>query len=137
VGPLRPLGEGLVLIDTSLWIAAMGPGGDQDARETVRELVVAGRAATCEMVIAEVLRGAESDAEAEAMEAELAALHVLPCEGAGSVVAAMGRRTGAPRQRLADLFIAAVAWRHKAALLHRDRHLSQIAARFGIDEVAP
>ena len=137
MGPLRQFREGLVLIDTSLWIAAMSPGGDDAARQTVRDLVVEGRAATCEMVIAEVLRGAESDAEAKAMEAELAALHVLPCDGAGSVVAAMGRRMGAPRQRLADLFVAAVAWRHKAALLHRDHHLSQIAARFGIDEVAP
>ena len=134
--PSGRLNEGLVLIDTSLWIAAMSPDGDHAARQTVRELVVAGRAATCEMVIAEVLRGAQSDAEAEAMEAELGALQVLPCEGAGSVVAAMGRKMGAPRQRLADLFVAAVAWRHNSALLHRDHHLSQIAAHFGIDEVA-
>jgi len=128
--------EGRVLIDTSVWITAASPDGDRVVRRTVRELVVTGQAATYEIVIAEVLRGAGSDGEAEAMEAELRALDVLPCDGAGSMVAAMGRDMATPRQRIADLFVAAVAWRHGAALLHSDRHLSQVAARFGIPETA-
>ncbi len=124
-----------VLIDTSVWVAAASPDGDQTARDTVAELITSGQAATRAIAIAEVLRGAADDDEAEAMEAELRAVHVLTCDGAGSVVAAMGREMETPRQRIADLFVAAIAWRHGAALLHRDRYLSQIAAHFGVGEL--
>jgi predicted nucleic acid-binding protein len=47
-----------VLIDTSVWIEAFAPGGEPSGREAVHDLVSSGRAATCEVVIAEVLRGA-------------------------------------------------------------------------------
>lgn len=127
--------EGPVLIDTSIWVEALDPGGDTACREKVEELIAARRAATCEIVIAELLRGAESDAHAAQLEQRLRTLRVLTVDGAGGVAAAMGRQMRASGQRLADLLIAAVALRHEAALLHRDRHLAQIAAKFTLEQV--
>ncbi len=124
-----------VLIDTSIWVEALDPGSDAVYREKVEELVVARRAATCEIVIAELLRGAEDDVHATQLEQRLRALRVLTVDGAGGVAAAMGRQMRAPGQRLADLLIAAVAFRHDTALLHRDRHLARIAAKFTIEQV--
>lgn len=127
--------EDPVLIDTSIWVEALDPSGDRAYRDEVQRLIAARRAATCEIVIAEVLRGADDATHAARLEQRLRALRVLSLDGVGTVAAAMGRQMGAPGQRLADLLIAAVAFQHDAALLHRDRHLAQIAAKFGIQEV--
>ncbi|HJN14720.1 MAG TPA: PIN domain-containing protein [Armatimonadota bacterium] len=123
-----------VLIDTSAWVEALAPDGDARNRDLVRELVVSRRAATCEVVVAEVLRGALDDADATAMTAEMGLMRDLPCDGMGARAAAMGRRLDAPRNRFADLLIAAVAQVHGVRILTRDRHLKRIAATFGIDE---
>jgi predicted nucleic acid-binding protein len=121
-----------VLIDTNAWIEALAPGGDAACRECVERLVQHRRAATCEVVIAEVLRGAQDEAQAAAMEEELRVLHCLPCEGMGATAAAMGRQLHAPRRLFADLLIAAVAFENDAGLLTHDVQLSRVAAAFGI-----
>jgi predicted nucleic acid-binding protein len=127
--------ERLVLIDTSVWVEALSQTGDAACRERVQQLVQQGRAATCEVVIAEVLRGAADDQAAARLEEALRDLHVLTCDGVGPTAASMGRRLRASRERLADLFIAAVAFDHRVALLTRDRHLKRIAATFRIKQV--
>jgi len=129
-----PHAAGLVLIDTSVWIAALDPAGDDGCRRQVSALLTSRRAATCEIVVAEVLRGAEDDREAQLLEERLRSLVRLSMDGVGAVAAAMGRKMGTPRQRLADLLVAAVAFAHDVALLHRDRHLAQIAERFRIPQ---
>ncbi len=127
--------EDPVLIDTSIWVEALDPDGDAAYRDKVEELIAARRAATCEIVIAELLRGAENETHATQLEERLRALRVLTVDGAGGVAAAMGRQMRAAGQRLADLLIAAVAFQHDAALLHRDRHLARIATKFAIEQV--
>jgi len=47
----------------------------------------------------------------------------------------MGRELRAPRNRFADLLIAAVAFERGAQILTRDRHLSRIADVFEIGAV--
>jgi len=126
----------LVLIDTSVWVEALSPTGDAACRQRVQELTDQGRAATCAIVIAEVLRGAVNESDAAALDTRLRALRVLPCDGAGTVAAYIGRLMSAPRQRLADLLIAGVARVHNTFLLHRDHHLARIAARCSIPEVS-
>jgi len=121
-----------VLIDTNAWIEALDPAGDAPCRERVHRLMQEGTAATCEVVIAEVLRGAQDEAEAAAMEEELRILHYLPSEGMGATAATMGRQLRAPRSLFADLLIAAVAFENEAALLTHDAQLAKIAAAFGI-----
>ena len=106
----------VVLIDTNAWIRALLPDEDPACCEQVQELIATDRAATCEIVIAEVLRGAKDDVEAAAMEQDMRVLHCLSCEGMGATAAAMGRQLNAPRNRFADLLIAAVAFENNAAL---------------------
>jgi len=125
----------LVLIDTSAWIEALSPEGGAGLRESLQDLIASGRAATCEVVIAEVLRGAEDDPSAARLERGLSDLVLLPCDGMGATAAAMGRELRAPRNRFADLLIAAVAFERGAQILTRDRHLSRIADVFEIGAV--
>lgn len=113
----------------------MSRTGDAACRDAVRQLVATGQAATREVVIAEVLRGAGDEREALELEEALREVHALTCDGVGPTAAAMGRRLEAPRERLADLLIAAVAFEHRVALLTRDRHLKRIASKFKIEYV--
>jgi len=101
----------------------------------VAELVTREQAATCEIVLAEVLRGARDDAEEQALHQRLRSLHLLSPDGVGRVAAMIGRRIGAGKPLMADVFIAATALKHRAALLHRDQHLSRISELFGIREL--
>ena len=64
----------------------------------------------------------------------LRALHMLAMKGAAEVADGISRRARARgwAQPLDAVLIAAVALRHTAALLHRDRHLSPIAEVMGM-----
>ncbi len=130
------MAEQLVLIDTSVWIEALRPGGDEECRRAVAELVEEGRAATCEIVIAELLRGARDDEQAAEWAAALRGLEVLSMEGVGETAGMIGRRMrqAGRTQPIGDVIIAAVALHRGAALLHRDRHLSEIAQAMGMEE---
>jgi len=86
-----PRAAGLVLIDTSVWIAALDPAGDDGCRRQVSALLTSRRAATCEIVVAEVLRGAEDDREAQLLEERLRSLVRPSMDGVGAVAAAIGR----------------------------------------------
>jgi predicted nucleic acid-binding protein len=125
-----------VLIDTSVWIEALQRDGCWQCRRVVEELVSEGRAATCEVIMAELLRGARDDGEGEKWSQMLRALEVLQMDGVAEVAGRIGRacqRQGWT-QPLGDVLVAAVALKHGAALLHRDRHLSQIAELMGMEE---
>jgi predicted nucleic acid-binding protein len=125
-----------VLIDASIWIEAFRPGGDPVWRNTVYELLTAERAAVCEVVIAEVLRGARSDDERILLTEDLEATVVLSMAGAGMSAGQLAlqlRRSGLSMSTT-DLLIAATAALHDAVLLHRDQHLAQAAAVLGLEE---
>ena len=121
-----------VLIDSNVWIEAFDPAADPARYQRIHDLIVAQQAATCEVVIAEVLRGAPDDATAARMEARMRVLECLPCDGMGAMAARMGRRLHASRGLFADMLIAAVAFENGAGLLTRDAQLAKIAAAFGI-----
>ena len=55
--------QSLTLIDTSCWIEALRVSGDPVIREKVKELLIEGRAAWCDMVLLELWNGARGDAE--------------------------------------------------------------------------
>ena len=125
-----------VLIDASIWIEAFRPGGDPIWRNTVYELLTAERAAVCEVVIAEVLRGARSDDERVLLAEELESTVVLSLAGAGMSAGQLAlqlRRNGLSISTT-DLLIAATAALHDAVLLHRDQHLTQAASVLGLEE---
>lgn len=125
-----------VLIDASVWIEALKPAGAPDLRAMVDELVANGRAAVCEVVLAEVLRGARDNLEREALAGELLATTVLSMDGAGLIAGDLAlrlRRLGLSISTT-DLVIATTASMHRAELFHRDAHLSQAASALGLKE---
>ena len=55
--------DGWVLTDTSAWIHALRPSGNPSIRRQVRDLLTEGRAATCEMIMLELVGGTRTEGE--------------------------------------------------------------------------
>lgn len=127
---------GLVLVDSSSWIDAFRAPCDEIYRQRFDQLMLDGRIAVCEVVIAEVLRGAVDQAARERMSDEFAALTCLDMQGAGNIAGrlALELRARGLAINTTDLLIAATAELHGVPILHRDRHLSQAASVLGLEE---
>jgi predicted nucleic acid-binding protein len=122
--------EGLVLVDTSVWIEALREGGDRVASERVKELLLQDRLAVWELIVGEVLVGAWDEGEYQRLATRLMGAQGLHApESVWRRAARLGiglRRTG-HKAPLTDLAIAVVAMHNDAKLLHRDRHFPVIA----------
>ncbi len=120
----------LVLIDTSVWIAALRPGGSAVARQEIEQLLATSRAATTPVVVLELLSGTRSAREFRELKEELEALQQLELtRPAWERAYRLGydlRRAGLTLPTL-DVLIAALAVEHDCLLLHVDRHFEQIA----------
>ena len=121
----------LYLLDTSVWLDVLPPGGtNADLRVRVDALLTADRVATTGMVRLELLGGARTDREWASLRDYLSALHQLPVEEETWLEAAqMGfqlRRQGVTVP-FTDLIIGAVAVKSDTVLLHRDRHFDLMA----------
>ena len=121
----------LFLVDTSVWLDVLPPGGSNSGlRDRIDSLLAADRVAATGMVRLELLGGARSDEEWNRLSDYLSALHHLPMEEeAWREAAQMGfllRREGVTVPST-DLLIGAVAVKSDAVLLHRDRHFDLIA----------
>lgn len=122
-------GSELVLVDSSAWIETIRQTGDRRYGRCVGRLLAEERAATCEVIVAEILQGAISERDLSELSGDLQAMVPLSMAGAGE---AAGRLAWRLRQRgirieITDLLIAATARIHDAALLHRDKHLTAAA----------
>lgn len=124
------------LVDTSVWLEVLPPGrGSDTLRRRIDVLLAADQVATTGMVRLELLGGARTEAEWQRLADLLSALHLFPVDEEHWDQAA---RWGFElrRQGLAvpftDLLIGAVAARHGAVVLHRDRHFDVIAERLGL-----
>ena len=129
----------LVLIDSSAWIEAIRARGAPACVAQVEQLLTDRRAATCEIVVTEVLQGATSPVELAVLGEQLQGLVPLPMDGAGEVA---GRLAWTLRRRgvtvhTTDLLIAATAHLNGAALLHHDRHLAEAADALGLQAIEP
>ncbi|MCI0634069.1 MAG: PIN domain nuclease [Actinobacteria bacterium] len=115
----------MILADTSAWIEYLRRT-ESPAHHRLRGIVeTRGELATTEVVVMELLAGARTDAEREALGRMLAPFPLLPVEGLGDWEAAAdlyraSRRGGEPVRKLTDCLIAAVAIREGASVLHRD-----------------
>ncbi len=129
----------LVLIDSSAWIEAIRRDGDAHYLEALDQLLAGGQAATCEVVVTEVLRGATSERELLELAADLSGVNALPMDGAGEAAGRLGwtLRGRGLTVPTTDLLIAATAHLHGAALLHRDRHLAVAAEALGLQVIEP
>jgi len=128
-----------VLIDSSAWVEAPRADGDACYRARVDFRMSERRAATCEVVAAELLRGACTDEEYHRIQSALRSLPALDMTGVGYVAGAISRRLRGAGITIptTDLLIAATAVAHDVALLHRDKHLALAGEALGIRQVEP
>ena len=128
----------MILADTSAWIEYdRATGSAADLR--LAELIEAdGPIAVTEPVIMEVLAGARSDARETDLRRLLQRFHLCQFDAAADFDGAARiyrrcRQAGITPRGLVDCMIAAVAHRHRAALLACDTDLDHVARVIGID----
>ena len=128
-----------VLVDSSAWIEAMRPGGDPLFRAAVTEALRRREAAVCEVVAAEILRGARDARELALLQADLATPEHLSMTGTAHLAGqlALSLRQQGLAIPTTDLLVAATASLHGASLLHCDKHLDLAAAELGVPVVEP
>lgn len=98
--------------------------------------MAAGRSATCEVIIAEVLRGAATETARAELTQGMGSLVCLSMEGTGAIAGRLALELRSQNITIptTDLLIAATAALHDAALLHLGQRLSQAADVLGLDE---
>ncbi len=107
-------------------------GTESDTHLQLRELVTSGRVATTDLVLLEVLAGAQTPDRLERWQSLLDACEYLRAFGpsdfeAGAEIYRACRRGGETVRGLSDCVIAAVAVRSRAAVLSKDRDFATIA----------
>lgn len=120
----------LILIDTLAWIHALRPNGSPAIRETVKEVLGNGLAASTEMVVLELAGGVKEQEKYSELVEELLAVHQLSADKdtwrlAFSLHFDM-RRKGITVPS-PDILIAAVAIKNRCSLLQDDKHFKLIA----------
>ena len=134
----------MILADTSAWVE-YDRATHSSVDERLAGLISAeGQLAITEPVIMEVLAGARSDAHENLLRRLLLRPRLLPFDATTDFDAATHiyrrcRREGVTPRGMIDCMIAAVAWRHRAALLCQDVDLDRVAQVIGIemDEASP
>jgi len=126
----------MYLVDSSVWVEYLRPGGSPEAKKRVRHLMESGAAATCGVVTVEVLRGARRSEDFQALAEAFAALPQLAVD---EKVIARAAGWGFELDRkgkvlpTTDLLIAAAAF-GRAVLVHADADFETIAEAFGLDQ---
>ncbi len=127
----------MILADTSAWVEYdRATGSPVDQR--VAELIAADLPLmVTEPVVIEVLAGARDGAREDDLRRLLLRMGLLAFDSTTDFDAATRiyrrcRRSGITPRGMIDCMIAAVAWRHGAALLCRDGDLNRVAHVIGI-----
>lgn len=121
------------LVDTSVWIEALRPGGRQNIADWLKEALLREAVVLAPPVKTEILIGAKDEKQFAELNEMLNALPLLDNEPAvWERAAALGFRL---RRRglvipLVDLVIASWAFSHSCVLVYRDRHYDLIANEF-------
>src|SRR4030088_1424431 len=134
----------MILADTSAWVEYDRATGSV-VHHRVAELIAGeGPLSVTEPVIMEVLAGARSDQRKLDLRRLLLRFRLLRFDAAADFDAAARiyrrcRAVGFTPRGMVDCMIAAVAWRHGAALLAQDVDLERLAEIVGIelDQASP
>jgi len=122
----------MILVDSSAWIEFLRRTG-HPAHLTLRHHLESGAPlATTEVVVMEILAGAEETAERNRLRRRLLALPILALRGLPDFESAADlyrtcRRRGVTVRRLIDCLISAIAIRAGATVLHNDRDFHALA----------
>lgn len=119
----------LVLVDSSVWIAATRHGGDSQTAIELGELLLSGRAAMTEPVWVELFQGIKGKREEVRLaELKMACTWLAFDEACWTETAATARtclRAGV-NVPLGDVLVFACALRYGVELLEQDRHFAII-----------
>ncbi len=118
------------LVDTSVWIEALRPGGRPEVASWLREALLRGTVVIAPPVKTEILLGARDERQFTELTEMLKALPLLESENTVWERAAfLGfrlRRQGLIVP-LVDLLIASWAFHYSCTLVHRNRHFALLA----------
>lgn len=128
----------MILVDTSAWVEydrATGSAVDRRLTDLIRS---DGPVAVTEPVVMEVVAGARSVSREADLRRLLARFHLLRVDPAADFDGAARiyrrcRGRGVTPRGLIDCVIAAVAWRHGAALLAQDADLTRLGEVIGVE----
>jgi len=118
-----------VLVDTSAWITSFRRTGHPELKEYLKRCISFGFAATCPVVILELLQGCRTETERDNLRIKLESLDVFPITDlTWERIYELGFSLGREGLTLptADLIIAAVALEQDAVVLHQDQHYELI-----------
>jgi len=120
----------MFLIDSSAWIEYLRPNGSKKVKDKVRDILEKDDAATCGIVVVEILRGAKDDRLFETLKETLLSLPQIQMNNEVIEKAAQWGYTLDRKGKTVsttDLFIAAAA-SDKAVVLHIDSDFEIIAS---------
>lgn len=123
----------VALVDTSLWTQALRQNGDPVARERLRDLILNGRAAWCEIVRVELWRGTKGErevAEMKRLDESLPRLSLNPTVYDIACDFAFKARRKGLIVPPTDMIIFACAIAHEVELAHADHHFDFLAPMF-------
>ena len=128
----------MILADTSAWVEYDRATGSTTDRRLCELIAADGPVAVTEPVIMEVLAGARSDAREADLRRLLLRFRLCRFDATTDFDGAVliyrrCRQAGITPSGLIDCMIAAVAWRHQAAVLACDADLDRVARVIGIE----
>ena len=128
----------MILADTSAWVEYDRASGSAVDLRITELIETDGTLAVTQPVVMEVLAGARSDQREADLRRLLRRFELLPFDAvtdfdAAATIYRRCRRVGVTPRGMVDCLIAAVAWRHRAALLAYDVDLDRVARVVGID----
>jgi predicted nucleic acid-binding protein len=121
--------QSTILIDTSCWIEALRVSGNAKIRERVKELLIEGRAAWCDMVLLELWNGAQGDSERKMLKDLIKEITMLPISPEVWSLArklAEKCREGGKTVPSTDVLIVSCGLENKAEIEHHDKHFDII-----------
>jgi predicted nucleic acid-binding protein len=123
----------LIVVDTSVWIDFLGGRRTRQASRCAELIETGEPVALTDVILAEVLQGVASDAEAELVERHLRAFPVLRLESLDDFALAASlyrdaRRQGVTVRKTLDCLIAAPCVRTGSPLLHADADFDRLAS---------
>lgn len=120
----------LILVDSSLWILALKRNCPESIKQILGDLLEKDLAATCGLIMVEILQGSKNKKEYNEIAEEMQALHYLETNretwNVSSRLNFDLRRKGITLPTI-DLCIASLAIYYDLILFHADHHFEMIA----------
>jgi predicted nucleic acid-binding protein len=126
----------MIVVDSSVWIAHFR-NQVSDAVRLLRSPEIADDVLVADIVLLEVLRGAQNDGRSARLEAALRVFPIVPVLGEFHALQAAQRyrtlrRLGVTMSKTPDLILASYCVEHGYTLLHQDRDFDRVSAQLGL-----